>query len=200
MGVILFDIDGTLFDSKKFGELIRAEFMQILGVTEEELIRANADYYSRLETTADFNPHDISSHLAQAFGGSQEDLERVFWENESIYKDAVYEDVLDSLKKASKENILGVFSQGNPQLQERKLVAGGIRKYFEGEIFIHSRKLTDEAVALLPRDATLVDNDHAIIEAMKSFVKPIWINRNTQDSDSEITTIHSLSELQVISN
>lgn len=193
---ILFDIDGVLFDPEKFGRLIRAEFVKLLKVDEEELIRANADYYAKLETTTDFDPRDITAYIAFRFKSDPKVLDRVFWENDEIYKSSIYEDVYDALKTLSGSKTLGIFSQGNAELQKRKLSAGGIEKYFaQDQIFIRERKLSDEAVALLPREATVVDNKHDVVSALSKFVNVVWLNRKTSDSDQQIKTIHSLSEL-----
>lgn len=198
MGVILFDIDGTLFDPEKFGKLIRAEFVKILNINEEELIRANADYYAKLESTADFDPRGITAHLAQAFGANKEELDRVFWENDKIYQESLFDDAKMCLEKVTDGNILGIYSQGNSEFQIRKLVACGINKFFRSDyVFIHSRKLTEEALSLLPREALLIDNHHDVIAAAKGYVKLIWLNRKTEDVDPEVTTIHSLNELEI---
>lgn len=196
--LILFDIDGVLFDPEKFGRLIRAEFTQILNISEEELIRSNADYYAKLESTADFDPRQITSHLAGEFNGISEALDRVFWENDKIYKESLYPEVEEVLKKLSQNHTLGIFSQGNDALQARKLDAGGIKKYFDKEkIMISSRKLSDAPIALLPREATVIDNKHDVVRELSKFVAVIWLNRKTEDSDPQIKTIHNLSELLI---
>src|SRR3990167_4227672 len=117
---ILFDIDGTLFNPQRFGQLIRAEFVKILNIEEEELIRANADYYSKLETTTDFRPREIAAYIAARFKCDQPFLDKVFWENNNIYKDSVFDDVAEALRKLSGVNTLGIFSEGNEEFQMRK--------------------------------------------------------------------------------
>lgn len=196
MALILFDIDGTLFDPEKFGRLIRAEFTKILKIEEEELIRANADYYAALETTTDFNPREIVSFLATRFKVSRDPLDQIFWENDEIYSGALYHEADHVLKKLSEKNTLGIFSQGNEELQARKLKGTGIKKYFRDEnVYIYSRKLTDEAIELLPRDATVIDNHHDVAITLKKFVNVVWINRKSEESDPQVRTIHSLEEL-----
>ncbi len=194
--LILFDIDGTLFNPENFGRLIRAEFTKILNITEEELMRANADYYARLETTTDFNPHDMSAHIASVFGADRKALDKIFWENTEIYRQSVYEDVHDSLKKLSQESTIGIFSQGNEELQNRKIDCMEIRKFLSSEhVYIHARKLNDEVIAEIPRGAMIVDDNHEVVVKMASVTEAIWINRKTNDRDSVVRTIHSLREL-----
>lgn len=194
--IILFDIDGVLFDTEKFGKLLRSKFVRILGVAEEELIRANADYYSKLSERTDFDPHGITAYLSERFGKDVAGLDHIFWEEEELYKESLYPETREALEKLKRQKILGIFSQGNEDLQNRKLDASNLRDYFSPEyIFILRRKLSDEAIELLPRDATFVDNKHDVVEALKKFVDVIWINRKSEESDPAIKTIHSLAEL-----
>lgn len=193
---MLFDIDGVLFDPDKFGKLIRSRFVKILGISEEELISANADYYSKLSERTDFDPREITAYLSDRYGKDVASLDRVFWEEEDIYKESLYSETREVLKKLKEQNTLGIFSQGNSDLQNRKLDAGKLRDYFSSDyIFILRRKLSDEAIELLPREATFIDNKHDVVIALQKFVDVIWINRKSDESDPEIKTIHSLEEL-----
>ncbi|OGH15932.1 MAG: hypothetical protein A3C30_03790 [Candidatus Levybacteria bacterium RIFCSPHIGHO2_02_FULL_40_18] len=195
-GLILFDIDGVIFDPEKFGKLIRTKFVKILGISEEELISANADYYSKLSERTDFDPRGITAYLSDRFGKDVAPLDRVFWEDTDIYKNSLYPEAREVLEKLKGEKILGIFSQGNRDLQNRKLDAAELRDYFSPEyIFIHKRKLSDEAIELLPREATFIDNKHDVVEVLQKFVDVIWINRKSDESDPKIKTIHSLAEL-----
>ena len=196
--LVLFDIDGTLFDADLFGKQIRAEFMKILGATEDDLIRTIADYYAALEHYSDFNPREITDFVSKRYEVDKALLDEVFWGEDVIYKESLYKETLDVLKKISRGKTLGIFSQGNQELQERKLTAAGIIKYFdENYIFVHPRKLSDAAIEVLPRDATVVDDNHDVAATIASFVESIWINRRTQDNDPNIRTIHSLTELTI---
>jgi hypothetical protein len=123
-------------------------------------------------------------------------LDAVFWQNDSIYKEAIFQDAEEVLNKLSQDKNLGIFSQGNPELQTRKLEAGGIEKFFNKElIFIRERKLSEEATALLNSEATVIDNKHDVVATLSKFVNVIWLNRKTEDNDPQIKTIHTLKEL-----
>jgi FMN phosphatase YigB (HAD superfamily) len=194
--LVLFDIDGVLFDPERFGREIRARFVKILGTSEEELISANADYYSTLSERTDFDPRGITTYLSDRFGKDTASLDRVFWEEEKIYQESLYPETQEVLEKLKEQKTLGVFSQGNEELQNRKLDAAKLRQYFSPEyIFIHRRKLSDQAIELLPRDATFIDNKHDIVEALQKFVDVIWLNRKSNESDPSIKTIHTLTQL-----
>lgn len=196
--LVLLDIDGTLFNSDRFGKLIRAEFLKILGVEEDDLVRTIADYYAALEHYSDFDPETITDFVAKRYTVDKKLLDEVFWGEDIIYKESLYEETIDVLKKLNQTKTLGIFSQGNSALQNRKLKACGILKYFsEDYLFVHSRKLSDEAIALLPRDAMVVDDNHDVIVTISSFVNAVWINRRTEDKDRQVRTIHNLKELVV---
>ncbi len=199
MGIILLDIDGTLFDAERFGREIRAEFIKVLKIDEGELMRAIADYYAALEASTDFSPRDITLHIGQRYNINPIVLDQVFWENDKIYKSSLYPEVANVLKKLSETHILGIFSQGNEEFQARKLKAAGITDYFSKDYtFIHARKLLDETIARLPAGATVIDNKHDVAVKLSPFVDSIWLNRRTKDSDSEVRTIHSLEEVLAI--
>ncbi len=194
--LILFDIDGTMFNPQRFGQLIRSEFVKILSIEEEELIRANADYYSKLEVSTDFEPRDIVTYISGRFNIGREALDNVFWGDDKIYKESFFPEVHEVLKTLAESHTLGIFSQGNDELQARKLEAGGVRRYFSDEyIFIHSRKLTDEVLEKIPQNSTVIDDNHEVIKRIASITTPIWMNRLTPDSDPNIRTIHNLEEL-----
>lgn len=194
--LILFDIDGTLFDPQVFGSLIRAEFVKILNVDEEELIRANADYYANLESTTDFSPHDMTEFLAARFKVEPDLLDKVFWENDKVYKESLYPEVVDVLKRLSKETSLGIFSQGSVELQTRKLNACDIAQYFDREkLFIYKRKLLDEVIGALPEDAVFIDDKHDVVAALHGKRNAVWVNRRSDETDPQIRTIHTLEEL-----
>ncbi|MBI4092228.1 MAG: HAD family hydrolase [Candidatus Levybacteria bacterium] len=194
--LVLFDIDGVLFDPERFGKLLRSKFVKTLGISEEELISANADYYSKLSERTDFDPRGITAYLSDRYGKDVVKLDHVFWEEEDLYQESLYPETREVLKRLKDQKTLGIFSQGNEELQNRKLDAARLRDYFSPEyVFIHKRKLSDEAIELLPREATFVDNKHNVVEALQKFVDVIWINRKSDESDPQIKTIHSLREI-----
>src|SRR3990167_11390703 len=194
--LVLFDIDGVLFDTERFGKLLRSRFVAILGISEEELISANADYYSKLSERTDFDPGGITAYLSHRYGKDVARLNKVFWEEEDLYQQSLYPETQEVLEKLKDQKTLGIFSQGNEELQNRKLDAARLRDYFSPEyIFIHKRKLSDDAIELLPREATFVDNKHDVVVALQKFVDVIWINRKSEEGDPQIKTIHSLREI-----
>ena len=194
--LVLFDIDGVLFDPERFGKLLRSRFVKILGISNEELISANADYYSKLSERTDFDPREMTAYLSDRYGKDVAALDHVFWEEEDLYQDSLYPETREVIEKLKEQKTLGIFSQGNEELQNRKLDAGKIRKYFSPEYtFILRRKLSDDSIELLPREATFIDNKHDVVGALQKFVDVIWINRKSEESDPAIKTIHSLIEL-----
>lgn len=199
MGLILFDIDGTIFDAEKFGRLTRTEFIGILKIDEEELMRAIADYYAALETRTDFNPREIVVHISKRYNVDPLFLDKIFWEEKRHYKEALYPEVVSVLKRLSEDNALGIFSQGFEEFQRHKLEAAGIKDFFAEEyIFVYKRKLSEDAISALPKEATVVENNHDVAIKLSDYVDVIWTNRRTEDNDLEVRTIHSLEELLTI--
>ena len=193
--LVLFDIDGTLFDPRKFGVLYRAELIKILGIEEDALSAAIADYYATLETTTDFDPHGLAAYLASRFSVDKEKIDGAIW-NKSHFKEAVFEDALPTVQALSKSKTLGIFSQGFVEFQKYKLENTGLLKYFDPEqIFIHKRKADDTSLAAIPKDATVIEDKHDVAETLSSICSVVWINRRTPDADPKLRTIHSLSEL-----
>jgi phosphoglycolate phosphatase-like HAD superfamily hydrolase len=194
--LVLFDIDGTLFNPEFFGKLIRQEFIKILSTSEEDLMSVIADYYANLEMTSDFDPREITSFTAKRYNADLRSLDRVFWENKQIYVNCLYPEVVDVLKKLSKDKTLGVFSQGNDELQRHKIKECGLETYLTPEYYyIFRRKDSDAALAELPRESTVIDDNHDVVLKIKPFVEAIWMNRRTNDRDPNVRTIHNLKEL-----
>src|SRR3990167_9237571 len=179
--ILLFDIDGTLFDAEKFGKLTREEFLRILNIDEENLMRTIADYYSSLEASTDINPKL---------------LDKLFWEEDKHYQESLFPETLSVLQQLSEKKTLGIFSQGLEDFQLHKLEASGIRDFFnKAFIFVRRRKSLEDATGDLPKGATVIDNNHQVVLKFSPVVNTIWINRKSQDSDPQIKTIHSLEEL-----
>jgi FMN phosphatase YigB (HAD superfamily) len=195
-GLYLLDIDGTLFDPDLFGKLIRSEFIKILSTSEEDLMTVIADYYANLELPSDFDPREITKFIAARYQTDPALLDRVFWEGNEIYIKCLYPEAVEVLKKLVKENTLGIFSQGNDELQRRKIKAIDIEKFLNLErIYIFRRKDSDAAISELPRDAIVIDDNHDVVQKIKPYVTAVWINRRNNDVAVGARTIHNLSEL-----
>ena len=195
MGIILFDIDGTLFDPKKFGQLYRAALAATLAISEENLASVIADYYSTLESSTDFDPNEFIKNVALRFGVDEKLVGDVFW-NKDFFMQSRFEEVEAVLKKLSSQNTLGIFSQGHKYYQEYKLEHTGLFKYFDPNIiFIYKRKMAGDAENAIPQGAIIIEDKHDVAKALSAKTKTIWINRMGGADDPEMDTIHSLEQL-----
>ncbi|KKQ94352.1 MAG: hypothetical protein UT20_C0039G0005 [Candidatus Levybacteria bacterium GW2011_GWA1_39_11] len=180
--ILLFDIDGTLFDAEKFGKLTREEFLRILNIDEENLMRTIADYYSSLEASTDYNPREITVFMGEKYNIDPKLLDKLFWEEDKHYQESLFPETLSVLQQLSEKKTLGIFSQGLEDFQLHKLEASGIRDFFnKAFIFVRRRKSLEDATGDLPKGATVIDNNHQVVLKFSPVV-------NTK-------TIHSLEEL-----
>ena len=131
--ILLFDIDGTLFDAEKFGKLTREEFLRILNIDEENLMRTIADYYSSLEASTDYNPREITVFMGEKYNIDPKLLDKLFWEEDKHYQESLFPETLSVLQQLSEKKTLGIFSQGLEDFQLHKLEASGIRDFFLSE-------------------------------------------------------------------
>ena len=57
--IILFDIDGTLTDTKSMAEIFYKKLSEIIGVSTNEIIKMKDDYKLELESYTDYHPKDL---------------------------------------------------------------------------------------------------------------------------------------------
>lgn len=196
MSIMLFDIDGTLFDPKKFGSLYRADLAAKFGVAEDNLYSTIADYYSTLETSTDLDPNQLISYLASKFSVDEKEIADIFW-NPKHFDESRFDDAKDTLKRLSQHYSLGVFSQGLRYYQEYKLEHSGLLKYFNSSlIFVYKRKMAQEASAVIPKGSIIVEDKHDVALHLSKLTKTIWLNRQNDEKDFAMETIHSLRDLR----
>lgn len=71
----------------------------------------------------------------------------------------------------------------------------GIIDFFEPDlIFVSDNKTSESFLKTLPEKSIIIEDRIGVIEKLSDF-KPIWLNRNSNENDPKIPTIHSLSEL-----
>ncbi|MBI4226463.1 HAD family hydrolase, partial [Candidatus Roizmanbacteria bacterium] len=65
--IILFDIDGTLFDTQAFGRLVFPKITKLIGKDEKLIKKVIEEYFSKLDSGTDFHPGDFLNHLSTRF-------------------------------------------------------------------------------------------------------------------------------------
>ena len=198
--IILFDIDGTIFNSDQLANFFWPKFLDIFRTDKKTLDKVVNQYFLTLETGTDFNPNDFLSNLASTFQVSKKIIEKVFYSKE-IYIKCIYPEVKSVLEKLQKEYILGIFSEGFNEFQSKKLKLTELMGYFETKyVFIFRRKLSEENLKILPSNSLIIDNSLKVIKDLPKNINRIWINRNNENSIGydQISDLNELITNQLI--
>lgn len=192
--IILFDIDGTLFDTQAFGRLVFPKITKLIGKDEKLIKKVIEEYFSKLDSGTDFHPGDFLNHLSTRFSIDLKLLNDIFY-NKKFYQKALYKEVTRVLKRLMKNYKLGIYSEGFIEFQKKKLLYSGVLSYFDSNyIYISRRKLKDINKDSLPKRCYIVDNSIEVVKKLTDKYNPIWINReNKQDYYSPM--ISNLNQL-----
>lgn len=195
MPPLLFDIDETLFNSKKFLDYVLISFSRILKIPHGKIVNTVRNYYDTLSDDTKFIPEDFVKFIAKSHNSPKNLLWENFWNDKDLYLKSIYPNTIKALRDSSDHFSLGTFSQGILDFQKHKLEMLGIINFFEPElIFVSDNKTSKDFLKNLPKNSFIVEDRVKVIEKLSDF-KPIWINRNSDEKDPRTPTIHSLSEL-----
>jgi len=195
--ILLFDLDGTLFDSKKFTLLFREICEKKFGISQTVYQSAREEYNASLSKNTDFNPRDFCKILSDRTNVAYESIFSLFWQEKSLYKQSVYDDVFISLERLLKKYVLGVFSEGVIDYQKHKLEFSGLHPFFSSDhMFISTRKLEDNLSVKFAKNSLIIDDKKEVVLALKKEnIETIWINRKTDEKLQGVRTIRSLDEI-----
>ena len=202
-GIILFDLDRTLFDTDKSSSLRLNIITKILNTNDIEKINKVKDEYRKtLNNERDYEPDDFVRLLAKEFMFDDvNSLLDVYYglDNKHVYSESVYPEVVDVLTKLKDKYRLGVFSEGTEKFQNYKFNSSGITEYFDKDlIFIKQAKDTKEKIEQLPDGKNVVDDKESICTFLfEKGIKPIWLNKKDDKKSDKFITIHNLLELIV---
>ena len=197
---VLFDIDYTLIDTRKFKESFKKKISEFLGISVEDLLLAEQGYVKKDGGFTDFVPQEYIDFIADSFNSDKFGISKAFFDDEN-FADIVFPDVYESLETLSKILDLGIFSEGFRDFQLLKLYKTGIFNFFnENLIFIFRRKLTPEALNMIPKGCFIVDDSPSVISVLKEKqdVRPIWLNRKTKEEHDNCKTIFSLDNFEKV--
>jgi phosphoglycolate phosphatase-like HAD superfamily hydrolase len=196
---LFFDIDGTLFDPKKFLDSFYSELNQF-GIDDKENL--NALYQKVKLSEGHFIPKSFFNLISQTYTQtSAEVISKVFW-NVDLFDRSVYEDtsVLPALQK---NYILGIFSTGDVEFQKHKITT---LNFFDDEnVFVFPEKLDhiEEVFAKFEgKELYYIDNALDVLQEIKKLIpgmKEILIDRNNKWEDKqELVRITSFTQLHEI--
>jgi len=200
-GIILFDIDKTIFDTDKMVKAFDGKMMSILGVSDFDYLKqAKEEYKKSLANERYFVPERFCETLCERFNfDNQEALTDVFYgrNHAYIYKESVFPETYIVLDKLKDRFRFGIFSEGTAKFQNNKFRSMGLNKYFdENLIFIVEAKDTKEVIKKIPKSAVVVDDKESICELLvKNKIKTVWLNKTDSRVNPNFETIHSLLDL-----
>lgn len=119
--IILFDIDETLFDPQKYLTLVFSHVAKILHVSETIFSQEAWELFRKFrEKEQRFTPDVFAEVIARKYMLSFSDTAKIFWD-EKLFAEALYSDVMPTLKKLAKDCFLGILSTGDIKFQQEKI-------------------------------------------------------------------------------
>lgn len=200
-GIVLFDIDRTIFDTVRLTKSWVPEISRIIGNVEvTEVERAKNEFINSLAADRDFDPEKFISFLCDRFNFDRPDLlSDVFYgdENKKKFHDFIFPETFEVFNKLKKRFHIGIFSEGTEKFQNYKFKAMEISEYLDKDlIFVLSNKSTPEALAKIPEGAVVVDDKESVCEYLSEHgVKTIWLNKKDGGINKNFQTIHNLLDL-----
>lgn len=198
--IILFDIDYTLLDTSVSKRYYREKISRLANVSIDDFILVENKYKKRDSGFTDFHPEYYIKHICKSYNLNENDVRELFFSDDN-FKDALYDDVVSTLKELSERFNLDIFSEGFEDFQLTKLYKSGIVSFFEKDLtFIFRRKLEKESLALLPSNCFVVDDKLSVVQTLvkNDKFKTFWLNRKSNEKDPMCTTIHGLKELDLL--
>lgn len=184
--LVLFDIDHTLFDTRRYLTLCFEALAKHLEVTNlSKFLTLAFEQYRIQRKSGTFHPQKFLSAVLIATGNRTpaKELEQIF-KDKNIIKNSLYPDVEDVLKQLSDRGIiLGIFSHGEQSLQKNKIA--GLSEVFE-EKYIHINDVDKlkEIPSVLKRNRDkkiyIIDDLPGVLRSFKeqnSYVTTILIDR-----------------------
>ncbi len=199
-GVLLFDIDRTIFDTDKMSAFLSEKLGDILGRQNiTEINRIKQDYIGSLERDREFTPDEFCRRLAKKFGVLDRGLLKVFYGSEFnyIYQECVFSEFFELYKELENKFNFGVYSEGTLKFQMHKFKSMQIGKYLKKDlIFVLPVKDNAKTLKLVPKEAVIVDDKEIVCEVLnKNGFHAIWLNKKDGRESVKFDTIHSLLEL-----
>ena len=120
-GIILFDIDKTIFDTYKFKRITSEKIGLLLNKNVEDILASDEKYTNDLPHRIDFDPETFAIFLCKTFDFNGNKLiEDIYYNGKNYYKECVYPEVRKVLDELLTNFELGVFSEGTKKFQNNK--------------------------------------------------------------------------------
>jgi FMN phosphatase YigB (HAD superfamily) len=182
MKLILLDIDNTILDTAFYASQAFERTQNLLekkgwARPQEFEIKKSAYFASITDTANFFSPQSFADSLNLP-NNLKKSLTQI-WFDELLFKQSIYSDFLKNLSRFKKDSILGIFSQGDLNFQEKKLRLMGIYSNFEQKfILIKKNKVSPESLAELKN-----------LIQIKTHLNQTTIEKSTQFVQADIENI-----------
>lgn len=195
--IILFDIDGTLINTKSMAKIFCEKIATESNINLEKIIQLRDEYITTLEYSTDYHPNELVNFINKKTN-KKLNPEEIFFKEKDIYKKYIFDDAFNVLDKLKDNYKLGIFSEGFDDYQGRK-ISPLIDLLDKDQIFISRRKLDNSFLEKLPKGAIIIDDRKEVVEKLRDFggFKVFWLDRkNEQEKIDGITKIKDLIELE----
>lgn len=194
--VVLFDFDGTLLNTGYLTHELLWSALATAAQTEQSSIEEVYQAYKQtLTSNVEFDPSVFLQLVADQTHAPLQLLTDHFYQPE-YYQQAVYPETRAVVEQVKQKYPVGVFTQGVPTWQKRKLDLAELTPLFEPALtFIASRKTTPQFLSKLPKPCIIIDDNLEIITTLQyqPDIAPIFLDRSGQSTDPN--HLHSLTDV-----
>jgi phosphoglycolate phosphatase-like HAD superfamily hydrolase len=200
-GIILFDIDRTIFDTDAFSKALELELWKVTkNASVEDIQEAKREFISSLIADREFDPEKFIEFLCGRFDlKNQSKLLSVFYnpKDKRWYSNFVFPETFEVFTKLRNNFRLGIYSEGTKKFQNYKFKSMKISNYLDKDlVLILDHKTNSKALAIIPPDSIIVDDKRSVCEYLsKNGIKVVWLNRKRDPINDQLQTIYSLLEL-----
>jgi FMN phosphatase YigB (HAD superfamily) len=199
-GILLFDIDRTIFDTSKLTAALVSSLSKTLDIEVSEIRKETHIFVASLNADREFDPEKFTKYLCNKFNfENQKLLLAVFYnkKNKHWYTDFIFPETFIVFDRLINKFRLGIFSEGTKKFQNYKFESMGISKYLYKElIFVLDHKTNPGALAKIPQGSIVVDDKESVCEYLSdNGIKTVWLNKKDDRKNEKFPTIHNLLEL-----
>lgn len=199
--IVLFDCDCTLIDTTALTHLLDDRLAEVCSTTVETVQAIRKTYRESIASGIEFDPDQFIAQCASATNTEIEAVSQAFF-SQSVYEATVFPEVPKALQKVAQHARIGVYTEGKPEWQAKKLELGNLMGWFEPSLrWIVPKKTTLEVLASLPSGSFVIDDKPRILAALVDHapqVQPVHIDRSQTRSSQQpsgVPVIHSLDEV-----
>lgn len=117
--IVFFDIDGVIFDARRFFTSFCEKFTQENNLNKEEAEKLQNLYREVKKEKDFFDPQVFLAKISSQYSVAKKDLEKLWWDEESFQKCLLIDE--NFLKKIQEKAIIGIFSKGEINFQKKKI-------------------------------------------------------------------------------